>query len=400
MSVPGDFPLTYHASIDADLVERARALGPLLTANAADAELERRLPESSIAALTEAGLFKLTVPRRYGGHEANFATFLAVSAEIARGCGSSAWVLTLLNICNWAVGITPDQARQEIFGTDPDARVCGVLTPSGTATPVSGGYTVTGSWGFASGCLHATWALMGVQVMDEHGTVTGFGNLTMPMKELTIKDTWRVAGMRGTGSNTVIAKDVFVPAHHYSPIAFGTEQSDNHAGEPLYRTSMVPALALVLAGPQLGLARAALDHTLATIGGRGISYTFYDQSILAPSTQFQVAEATELIDTAALHIFRSAAHIDTAAIEGRALTVTERLQVRMDTGYAITKCRQAIDLLLDANGASSFAESNPLQRIWRDSAVAARHAIASPAISVEAYGRALLGIDEQMTPFI
>jgi alkylation response protein AidB-like acyl-CoA dehydrogenase len=309
-------------------------------------------------------------------------------------------VSTLINICNWAAGIGSDQVRDEIFGADPDVRVCGVLAPSGTAVPTGDGYTITGSWGFASGSLHATWAMVGVQVTDEGGQVVEFGNAMIPMDQITIKDTWHVAGMRGTGSNTLIVQDVFVPAHRYTPLAFGADQPDNHPDEALYRSSLVPSLALILAGPQLGLARAALDHTLATIGKRGISYTFYDQAVRAPATQLQVAEAAELIDTAALHIFRSATHIDQAADQGRALDVTERLRVRMDTGYAITRCRQAIDLLLDVNGASSFAEANPLQRIWRDSATGARHAIASPSISAEAYGRALLGIQEQMTPVI
>ncbi|MFI6438047.1 acyl-CoA dehydrogenase family protein [Streptomyces sp. NPDC050759] len=400
MPVADDFPLQYSPSIDADLVRRARDLGPLIAANAAKADSERSLPEENVAALTEASLFKLTVPRRYGGHETDFATYLAVSAEIARSCGSTAWVCTLINICNWAVGGAPDKVREDVFGAASDARVCGVLAPSGTATRTGDGFSITGSWGFTSGCMQATWALMGVQVTDKDGKVVQFGNVVMPMDRLTIKDTWHVVGMRGTGSNTVIAKDVFVPAHRFLPLTFGADQVDNHPAEPLYRSSLVPALCLVLAGPQLGLARAALDHTLATIGTRGISYTFYDQAIQAPSTQFQVAQAAELIDTAALHVFRSAAHIDQAALEGRAMNVTERLRVRMDTGYAIARCRQAIDLLLDANGASSFAESNPLQRIWRDSSTAARHAIASPSVSAEAYGRALLGVEEQMTPVI
>ncbi|MER5216854.1 acyl-CoA dehydrogenase family protein [Streptomyces sp. NPDC002838] len=400
MTVPGDFPLDCSPSIDADLVRRARDLGPLIEANTAAAELQRRLPESTVAALTEAGLFKLTVPRRYGGHQANFATFLAVNAQLARACGSTAWVSSLINICNWAVGIAPDRVRDDVFGADPDARICGVLAPSGTATRTGDGYTVTGSWGFASGSLHATWATLGVQVTDEDGQIVEFGNVVIPMDTLTIKDTWHVTGMRGTGSNTLIAQDVSVPAHRCIPLAFGTDVPDHHPDEPLYRSSTVPSLAVILTGPQLGLARAALDHTLSTIGKRGISYTFYDQAVQAPSTQFQVAEAAELIDTAALHAFRSATQIDQAAAEGRALDVTERLRVRMDTGYAITRARQAIDLLLDVNGASSFAESNPLQRIWRDSATAARHAIASPTISAEAYGRALLGIQEQMTPVV
>ncbi|MEV4177952.1 acyl-CoA dehydrogenase family protein [Nonomuraea sp. NPDC049709] len=399
MTRPWDFPLQYDPTMDGELVTRARQLRPLLAENAARTETDRRLPDDSLAALTEAGLLNLTVPKRYGGHEAGFTTFLGVTAELARACGSTAWVVTLLNVCNWAAATYPDQARDEVFGAGPDARTCGVVAPTGIARPVEGGYTVTGSWGFASGCLHAGWALMGVAVTDDAGRTVDHGSVLMPMAELDIKDTWHVAGMRGTGSNTVIATDVFVPAHRYQRIALGPQAADPHPGEPLYRSATVPVLALVLAGPQLGLARAALDHTLETVGKRGISYTFYESSSQAPSVQFAVAEAAQLIDTTALHVFRAARDIDTAAADGRSLDLTERMRVRMDTGYAVSCARRAIDLLIDVNGASSFAEKNPLQRIWRDANTAGRHAVASPEISREAYGRALLGVD-QMTPMI
>ncbi|MCF2525703.1 acyl-CoA dehydrogenase family protein [Yinghuangia soli] len=400
MTRPWDFPLQYATAIDRELVARARNLRPLLAENTGRAEAERRLPDETIAALAGAGLLKLTVPKRYGGHEAGFATFLGVAAELGRACGSTAWIATLLNVCNWAVGTYPTETRDEIFGADPGATTCGVLAPTGTARRVGGGYQVTGSWGFASGCLHADWTLMGVAVIDDAGQTVDHGNVLMRMSEVAIKDTWYVAGMRGTGSNTVSAEDVFVPDRRFQRLALGPDAAtDPHPGEPLYRSAVVPVLALVLAGPQLGLAQAALDHTLATIGERGISYTFYEQAAQAPSVQFAIAEAAQLIDTAALHVFRAAHDIDTAAAGGEAMDVTQRMRVRMDTGHAVACTRRAIDLLIDANGAASFAEKHPLQRIWRDANTAARHAVVGPDISKEAYGRALLGLD-QMTPMI
>ncbi|KUN09265.1 oxidoreductase [Streptomyces yokosukanensis] len=386
-----------------ELKQSAKALVPLLRENAARTEEDRRVAEENITALSEAGLFRLTVPRRLGGHETDFRTFLEVSSELARGCGSTGWVTTLINVCNWTVGLYPEQAQLDVWGENPGARVCGVLAPGATSRAVDGGLVVTGRWGFASGCLHAQWATLGIPVVDARGQHIEQGAALIPMDELTIEDTWYVAGMRGTGSNTLVAEEVFVPAHRVLSVTRGvrgacpTERTD----EPLYRSALVPALALVLAGPQVGLAQAGMDVVTASLAkGRGISYTFYERACDAPSTQIQLAEAAQLIDTARLHLLRAADDIDTWAARGEHMPFETRARVRMDTGYVARRSREALDLLLNVQGAGGFAEASPLQRIWRDQETSSRHAMVNPGIAGELYGRALLGIEEQVSPLI
>ncbi|MEU3297001.1 acyl-CoA dehydrogenase family protein [Streptomyces longwoodensis] len=385
------------------LKERAAALVPLLQENAARTEADRRVAEENIAALTEAGLFRLTVPRRLGGHETDFRTFLEITSELARGCGSTAWVTTLVNVCNWMTGLYPEQVQEEVWGENPDARVCGVLAPSATTRAVEGGLVVSGRWGFASGSLHSQWATLGIPVVDASGQQIDQGAALIPLHELTIEDTWYVAGMRGTGSNTLVADEVFVPTRRILSVTQGVQGAypTEHKDEALYRSAFVPVLALVLAGPQVGLAQAGMDVVKASLAkGRGISYTFYEKASESPSTQIQLAEAAQLIDTARLHLMRAADDIDIWAARGEYMPFATRARVRMDTGYVARRSREALDLLLSIQGAGSFAEANPLQRIWRDQETGSRHAVINPAIAGELYGRSLLGIQEQVTPLI
>jgi alkylation response protein AidB-like acyl-CoA dehydrogenase len=197
---------------------------------------------------------------------------------------------------------------------------------------------------------------------------------------------------------------VFVPEHrlHSVPKAIDNEYRTEHADETLYRSSFIPVLTLVLAGPQLGLGRAALRYVMEKAPKRGISYTKFERQTDSTAFQLQIANAATLIDTAHLHAFRAADDIDSAAAAGRKLPYETRARVRADTAYAISKIREAIDLLLFAHGASSFALVNPLQRIWRDSSTAGRHAVADPLVNQEVYGKALLGIpyEENITPLI
>ncbi|WP_258017562.1 acyl-CoA dehydrogenase family protein [Streptomyces noursei] len=387
----------------ADLPERAAGLVELLRRNAARTEQDRQVAEENIAALDKAGLFGITTPERFGGRQASIRTLLEVTSELGRGCGSTAWVTSLINISGWAVGLYPERTQREVYEANPRARVCSALPPQGTSRAADGGQVISGRWGFASGCQHAGWALLGMQVSDASGEQVDQGLALVAMEQLTIEDTWHVAGMCGTGSNTLVADGVFVPAHHILSVtkAKQGEYPTEFTDEALYRTAFIPALSLSLAGPLLGLARGGLELVLASLAkGRGISHTFYDEAREAPAAQTQLAEAAQLVDTAALHLMRAADDVDSWAASGRCMPVPDRTRVRMDIATVARRSREALEILLNVQGARGFADGSPLQRIWRDLGTGSRHAMINPAIANEIYGRSLLGIEEQVTPLI
>ena len=388
---------------ESELLGRARDLAPLLKKNAAQTEADRRVVEENIQAIKDAGLFRIAVPKRYGGYEVPFRTFVQVSIELGRACGSTAWATTLTNVCAWLTSLYPQQAQDEVFGADPEARVAGVLAPTASSVKADGGQVVTGRWGFASGSLHASWVIVGIPVVNDAGEMVDQGLALIPHGEISIEDTWYVAGMRGTGSNTIVADGVFVPAHRILsvPPAVGGTYPTEHKDERLYHSAFVPVLALILNGTMVGLAQGAFDIVTASLAqGRGIAYTFYDRASLAPTTQLQMAEAAQLIDTARMHLLRAVDDIDRCAQTDDYMDFLTRARVRADVGTIARRSREAVDLLLNVHGAGSFAEANPLQRIWRDLEVCSRHAVVNAEISKELYGRALLGVEEQVTALI
>lgn len=385
-----------------ELLARAQALAPLLKKNAAQGETDRRVVEESIQAMTDAGLFRIAVPKRYGGYETSMRTMLDVSAAVAEADGGTAWVLTLTNVCAWMVGLFPGKAQDEVFGADPDAKVSGVLAPTAQTTKVEGGYRVTGRWYYNSGSWHATWAVLGIPVTNGDGEVVDQGLVLIPTAEMTLEETWFVAGMKSTGSNCLIAEDVFVPEHRLVsvPPAIEGAYPTEYKNEALYRSAFVPILALVLIGTQLGLGRAALKLVMEKAARKPISYTFYEAQTDSVGFQLQIAEAAMEIDTAHLHAYRAADDIDNAAAKGEYLDYLTRARVRADTGVVADKIVHALNTLVSAHGAGSFAEVNPLQRIWRDANVAARHAVVLPIVGYEVYGKALLGVEDKITPLV
>ena len=385
----------------AELVARARALQPLLREHAAKADADRRLAAECIDALGEAGLFKVSVPKRYGGYASTLRAMLDVSAAVAEGDGSAGWIVALVNVCNWLTALFPEQAQREVFA-DPVPRVTGVLTPSADTRKVDGGWRVSGRWYFNSGSWWSTWAVLGVPLTGDDGVAIDQGLVLVPAADLTIEDVWYVTGMRGTASNCLVASDVFVPSHRVMPVPAAIEghYPTPFTDEPLFRSAFVPVLTLVLAGPQLGMGRAALDLVAGKAAKKPVAYTFFETQAESVAFQLQVADAATKVDVGMLLCHRAAADIDEAAARGEYLDYRTRARVRADAAYAAQSVVEALTILMNAHGASGFADSSPLQRIWRDANVAARHAVISPAVGAEVYGKALLGVEEKITPLV
>jgi alkylation response protein AidB-like acyl-CoA dehydrogenase len=299
----------------------------------------------------------------------------------------------LINVCAWLAAVFPERAQRDVWEANPDAWVAGSLAPLGVAQPVEGGWRVTGKWPWASGCLHAQWAACGIHMKDAQGQMANLGLSLMPMSELAIEDTWNMAGMKGTGSNTIVGTDVFVPEHRFLPYppAFGGSYRTEHTEETVFRTAFIPITVLVLAGPQLGVARAALDYVVSKASSRGITHTNFRTQAESAGFQILLADAAMKIDTAHLHAYRAADDLDRHAQAHTYPDVPARTRIRADTALIAKYCREAVDMLVSAHGTSSLADWSPMQRLWRDIHVASHHAVTEWQVNLEIYGKALLG---------
>lgn len=192
-----------------ELVGRIADLVPVLQKNAIWADENRQLHEETIEVLAGAGLLKMRVPRRYGGFESDMRTVVEVIAEVARGDGSAGWVASVWAISSWMVGLFPDEVQDEIFAT-PDVRVTGILSPGAVVVPTDGGYVLNGKWSFNSGAGQSHWNTNAcVRPTSDGGDEPVM--VAVPLTDLEVVDDWYTAGLRGTGSITTSARDVFVP---------------------------------------------------------------------------------------------------------------------------------------------------------------------------------------------
>jgi alkylation response protein AidB-like acyl-CoA dehydrogenase len=382
----------------AELVQRVADTVPTLLANGAEGEVNRRIPDASIQALIDSGAFRTSVPTRFGGYAGNSRAAIAVAREIGRGDGGAAWVFGIYDSGAWVTAMLPLEAQEEVWGESPDTLISIVLATTSKAVKVDGGYRVTGKWNYGTGSTQAQWSLLGVPLEDEQGNVVDGGLALIPASDLSIEETWFVAGMKSTGSNTQVADDVFVPEHRILPLtpALEGDYPGKDVNEELsYKTPFVPSLVLKLVGPHLGMGRAVLDLVIAKASTKAIAYTSYERQADSVAFQLAVARAALLLETAELFLGNLADQLYTEAEAGIYRPYAERIHVRAGVGWAVESVTQEIDTLLSAHGSGAFADVNAIQRFWRDQATAARHAHSLPSTGYEVYGKVLLGLVDE-----
>lgn len=376
---------------DAELVGRATGLVPLIREYAAQGSEARRVVPEVVKALEDADIFRLLVPKRYGGHGTTLRTAVDAVAEVARGDGSTGWIAALMTVATGFASTASAQAQEEIFGAHPKAKLCGIFSLGGKSERVDGGYLISGRWPYASGSFAADWGSLGISLESGEAAMA-----LVPAETWTIEPTWFVTGMKGTGSDTIVIEDHFVPDHRIHSVKDRSEERYRtpHPDDRMASMALNAVAAAILVAPQIGLGRHALEITRAKLPHKPVAYTGYQEARLSPTHQIGVANAATKLHLAELTMYRMCLDLDRAADERRLPDLETRARIRNDTGVVAELVKDAIDLLLTANGAGSFAEVNVLNRIWRDSGTAARHALVTPEIGKEAYGRLLLGNEE------
>ncbi|WP_438001038.1 acyl-CoA dehydrogenase family protein [Sorangium sp. So ce185] len=380
-----------------DLVARAARLVPRLRERARETETLRRLPDETIGELRASGLLDLFKPRSHGGLQASLRTAFEVGTQLARGCGSTSWIVSQLNLAMWMACALPEGVREEIL-RQPDSSILFALLGRGSAERVAGGYKVNGVWPFCSGSHHITWIGLGLSVEDGRGGAAP-AFFIVPASELEILDDWHVSGFCGTCSNSTAAHDLFVPDRRVAPVSTvfsGELLSPDLTGSP-YRCPIVQGIVVTAASCALGMAQAAIEVFKAQTEGRGISFTLYEKKAEAPVTHLLLSEAAMKVRAADLLLHAAVEDLERRAAGAGATDVELLIRIRTEVAFAVHLCREAVETLFGASGGSALSLSNPIQRIARDARAICQHAAYCLPTNLEAHGRVMLGLSPNLS---
>jgi alkylation response protein AidB-like acyl-CoA dehydrogenase len=369
-----------------DLPLAAGALEPLIRATVDEAETARRFPNSVIAAMADAHIFRLLVPRVAGGDEVDPITMLNVIEAVSRVDGSAGWLAMIGSGAGYITGFLATDVIRQLF-VDPNTCLCGNLAaPGGRALVVPGGYRVSGRWPFVSGCEHSAWMAGNARVydgdtqrIDADGTPTT-RIMVFPTHEGRVIDTWSATGLRATGSHDVAVADIFVPDERTLSWLDGPTQPG-----PLYRLRF---LLIGHAAHALGIARTAID-SLVDLAEHKIPTRTTSALRDRPLVQANIAQAEGLVHAARAFMWQTTAEVWELLCADRPVTMRHRAMLRLANTVAVQNAAQAVDLMWAAAGSSPVYTSSPLERCFRDIHVATQHA-AVGAFSLETIGAALI----------
>jgi indole-3-acetate monooxygenase len=380
-----------------DWIARARELAPLIEAAAGRTEAERKIPPDVLAAMQEAGLFHILLPASLGGGAVDLVTFNRVVEAVATADASPAWCLAQAVASSHTAGFLHPHIAQEVFGARDALVAWGPPAGIAKAVAVDGGYRVTGKWRFASGSANATW-------MGGHSTIFDADkprrdakghpvNRTVLFRkeQATIKDTWRVIGLRGTSSNDYEVGDLLV---HEDYATWRNSPSDRRENGPLYNIPMLTLYGVGFSGVALGIAHSCLDAFMKLApskksgGGVGSASVLRDSAVI----QSRTAKATGQLRSARAFLEQMLREVWHASEVTGTLPLEQRALLRVAITGAMEEARKVVDFAYHAAGTTAIFEGSPFERRFRDLHTALAQGQAHLS-NFESAGQALFGIE-------
>jgi indole-3-acetate monooxygenase len=382
-----------------DVVARAQSLAPLLAAQAARIEQQREIVPEVLAALHQARLFRMLLPRFCGGLEIDPITFIQAVEALAKADGSTAWCVVQASGCSLSAAYLDPSVAKEIF-----ADACAVMAsgpwpaPGGRAVVVAGGYRASGRWSFASGVKHASWLACHCPVVEADGTPRlgldakpAERTMVIPKASARIIDAWHVIGLNGTGSDTYVIDDLFVlDAYTFTREA----AADRRERGPLYqRISSYQLFGVGFAAVALGLAQASLDAFVELARSKvpyGRTSALRDNAVI----QSQVALAEAKLASSRSYLKQMLYDAWETPAAGETASLQQRATLKLAGVYAVHQAKDVVDSIYHAAGASAIFAENPFERRFRDLHTVMQQVQAHFA-NFELVGQVLLGLPSQ-----
>ena len=384
------------------LLEDIKALRPLLQKNAPEGEKQRSpTQEVQQKVFDELKLLNRLLPKRWGGSGMSPTAFSRVQQQLAKGDPSVSWVNQIINGSTLLATRTSDAIQESIFGDGPST-VCSAYNPPGKAKEVDGGYLVSGSWPYSSGSRQAKWIMGGCLIADPTGPVVpGINMCFLPMDQLEIEDTWFVTGMQGTGSDTTVAKDVFLPKHMMVTMdkPVGTiDPSIKHFGAASDYLPVVPTVRCTGIAQLLGATQYMLELVSQDAPKKPIVTTFFTKRIDSHVFVHDLGKVSAQLDAAELILFDAIGQLDAVGATGKQMTALEAARNRAQCAQVIELIHASAEKLMFMAGSSAFMLNSPLSRYWRDVSMALRHVQNIPPLGYEIYGRDMLEVSPNISP--
>lgn len=376
----------------AELIERARALVPMLRERAPEHARDRRVAPETMSALSQAGLFRVLQPKRWGGYELDPAVFAEIQIALAEGDFATAWVYGVVGVHPFQIALFDDRAARDVWSEDTGTLIASTYMPTGRATEVEGGFHFSGKWKFSSGCEHCDWIFLGGMVGDP--AAGDYRTFLLPKRDYQILDTWHALGLKGTGSQDIVVEDAFVPSYRVHDMAQAyAGQSPGQAVNDgwLYNLSFPLVFGRAVTNGCIGALQALLD-AFRSYGAKRVGTTGA-ATANDPDAQLACAEAVTAIEEMKATLHRQFAEQFEYARRGEQTPLERRLLFKYQSAAVADRCLEIAAKMFKCVGGSGIFESYPFGRLYSDLITARQHVSNQSQVSGRNFGATLLGLE-------
>ena len=375
-----------------ELIQRARNMIPDLRELAATHANNRRVNAEVIEKMNQAGFFRALQPKRWGGYEMDPSVFAEIQIALAEGDVATAWIYGVVGVHPFQLALFDDRAARDVWQQNDATLIASTYMPTGRATPAEGGFQFSGKWKFSSGCEHCQWILLGGLVGDPADG--DYRTFLLPSSDFQIDDTWHAMGLKGTGSQDIIVKDVFVPDYrvHNMADAYGGESPGNKVNTAwLYKLSFPLVFGRAVTNACIGGLQAMLDAFL-DYGAKRVGTTGA-KTANDPDAQLACAEALCALDEMKATLHRNYSVMFDYARRGEETPLALRLQYKYQSAAVADRCIDIAAKLFRSVGGTGIFDAFPFGRLYQDLLAARQHVSNQSQVSGRNFGSTLLGLD-------
>lgn len=364
----------------AAVLDDARRIARRLGDRSGEIEAARRVPPDLLQELIAAGCFRILLPATHGGAGATFPEALELYETLATGDASTGWTV-MIGATGWCdLAALPRATFDLLFPPSVDVIIAGAFAPSGSISPVDGGYELTGRWGFVSGCEHATHLFLNAVegVADGHPSMRAS---VLDPTDVTIEDTWTVAGLRGTGSHHVSARGaVASPERTFVPLV-----DPPCVDVPIVHIPTPALFALGIAAVAIGAAQGALDEVVSLAHGK-VPLLAPGPLAASPLFHHDLARADAGLAAGRALVADATGRLWERAEAGADASIEDRAKARAAAAWATDAALVATEFAYRAGGGGAVYAESPLQRRLRDVHAMTQHFLVRPDTFVTAGG--------------
>jgi 3-hydroxy-9,10-secoandrosta-1,3,5(10)-triene-9,17-dione monooxygenase len=377
------------------VIQNARALQPALRERARQAQLDRKIPDATVAEMQAAGLFRVLQPKRWGGYEMDPQVFFEVQFALAEACMSTAWIYGVIAVHNWQIALFDLRAQEEAWQDDTSVLIASSYMPVGKVERVDGGFKFSGRWAFSSGSDHCQWVFLGGVVPPDAESPPDYRTFLVPRRVFEIVDTWHTFGLQGTGSKDIVVKDAFVPEYRTlsSMDSFkGTNPGPDSHAIPLYKIPFGQIFPRAVSSGAIGALQGAIN-SYREIASKRIGSNSGSKTAEDPHAQMAVAHAQATVDKLKLKLLANFDLLMNDARRGQPTDINVRIQQRYESAAVPEECLSAVLELQKMCGGRAIFLDSPLQRFTLDILAGRAHVANNPYAFGKNYGGVLLGLE-------